>query len=147
MLMELGRSLDLSRVHFPGKIDYDVYVSLLQRSDAHVYLTYPFVASWSLREALACGCAVVGSDTEPVREFITHGKTGVLTPFFDPGALADRIGELLEGGPKVEAMRAAARDWAEKNLAMSDYLANYEALISKLTGQKVPLKKRPRRAA
>ena len=56
-------SIDLSRVAFPGKVDYPVYRRLLQRSDAHVYLTYPFVASWSLREALAIGCAIIGSDT------------------------------------------------------------------------------------
>ena len=147
MLMEVGRTLDTSRVHFPGKIDYESYLALLKRSDAHVYLTYPFVASWSLREALATGCAIVGSDTAPVREFITSGKTGVLTPFFDPGALADRIGELLEGGPKIAAMRVAARRWAEKNLDMDDYLRKYEELIGSLTGQPAPRRRAVRRVA
>jgi glycosyltransferase involved in cell wall biosynthesis len=136
MLAELGKSLDTSRVHFPGKLDYDSYVHLLQRSDAHVYMTYPFVASWSLREALASGCAIVASDTAPVHEFVIHGKTGMLTPFHDPGALADRIAEMLEGGPKVDRMRRNARAWAETHLSMDDYLARYEALIAKLTGQK-----------
>ncbi len=83
MLAELGTSLDTSRVFFPGKLDYENYLHLLQRSDAHVYFTYPFVLSWSLREALSCGCAVIASDTAPVREFITAGETGLLTPFFD----------------------------------------------------------------
>ena len=141
MLAEVGRTLDTSRVHFPGKVDYDSYLKLLQRSDAHVYLTYPFVASWSLREALACGCAIVGSDTAPVQEFVQSGKTGLLTPFFDPGALADRIGDLLEGGPEVARLRANARRWAEKNLDMDDYLRRYELLIASLTGQKA--RKRP----
>ena len=135
MLAQLGSTLDTSRVHFPGKLDYESYVRLLQRSDAHVYLTYPFVASWSLRESLACGCALVVSDTEPVREFVTHGKTGILTSFFDPGALADRIAEVLEGGPAIRAMRRNARSWAEQNLAMDDYLHHYEALIARLAGQ------------
>ena len=135
LVKELGRTLDASRVHFPGKLDYLTYLRLLQRSDAHVYFTYPFVASWSLREALACGCALVCSDTAPVREFVSHGKTGVLTPFFDPGALADRIGETLEGGPRVQRMRAAARAWAERHLRMTDYLSNYEALIARLTAE------------
>ncbi len=149
MLAELGRSLDTGRVHFPGKVDYASYVRLLQRSDAHIYFTYPFVASWSLREALACGCAVVGSDTAPVREFVTHGETGVLTPFFDPGALADRVGEVLAGGPHVRRMRRAARAWAERHLAMDDYLANYEALITRLSGQAVsaPVSARRRRSS
>jgi glycosyltransferase involved in cell wall biosynthesis len=135
LTLELGRSLDASRVHFPGKLDYESYLRLLQRSDAHVYFTYPFVASWSLREAMACGCALVVSDTAPVREFVTHGKTGILTPFFDPGALADRIGEALEGGPKVTRMRGAARHWAENNLSMVDYLDRYEALVGGLIGE------------
>jgi glycosyltransferase involved in cell wall biosynthesis len=91
MLAELGEQIDLKRVVFPGRLDYDIYVRLLQRSDAHVYLTYPFVASWSLREALAMGCAVIGSDTEPVREFITHEQNGLLADFFDPAGLAAKV--------------------------------------------------------
>ena len=145
MISEVGPTLDTSRVHFPGKIDYESYIRLLQRSDAHVYLTYPFVASWSLRESLAVGCAIVGSDTAPVREFISHGKTGLLSPFFDPGALADRIGEVLAGGPAIRAMRVEARRWAEENLDMGNYLRNYEALIASLTGQPGPKKRPPRR--
>jgi glycosyltransferase involved in cell wall biosynthesis len=143
MLAEVGSTLDTSRVHFPGKLDYDSYIRLLQRSDAHVYLTYPFVASWSLREALAIGCAIVGSDTPPVREFVTHGKTGLLSPFFDPGALADRIGETLEAGQAVEERRANARHWAEQHLDMGDYIRNYETLIASLTGQPVARKREP----
>ena len=147
MVAEVGRTLDTSRVHFPGKIDYESYLAMLQRSDAHVYLTYPFVASWSLREAMACGCAIVGSDTDPVREFVTSGETGILTPFFDPGALADRIGDVLEAGPGIRSLRANARRWAENNLDMDDYLSRYESLIAGLTGQQAVPKKRVRRVA
>ena len=132
MLAELGRRLDASRVHFPGRVSHADYIRMLQRSDAHVYFTYPFVVSWSLREALACGCAVVGSDTAPVREFIADGQTGVLTPFFDPAALAHRLCAVLEGGTAVARMRAAARQWAERHLAMDDYLTRYEALIGRV---------------
>ena len=145
ILAELGSALDTSRVHFPGKLDYESYLQLLQRSDAHVYFTYPFVASWSLREALSCGCAIVASDTAPVREFITHGETGLLTPFFDPAALADRLREVLEGGPDVQERRRKARAWAEQHLVMADYLRRYEALISQITGQPVQLAGRPSR--
>ena len=77
MLAEVGKHIDPSRVVFPGRVPYSTYLSVLRRSDAHVYLTYPFVASWSMREAMAIGCAVIGGDTEPVREFITHGKNGL----------------------------------------------------------------------
>ena len=134
MLAQLGTTLDTSRVHFPGKVDYNTYLQLLQRSDTHVYFTYPFVLSWSLRESLSCGCALVASDTAPVREFVKSGDTGLLTSFFDPGALSDRILETLEGGPKVLQRRANARAWAEKNLNMADYIGRYEALISRITG-------------
>ena len=64
-VLHVGDKADAARIVFPGRIEYDIYVRLLQRSDVHVYLTYPFVASWSLREALAMGCVVIGSDISP----------------------------------------------------------------------------------
>jgi glycosyltransferase involved in cell wall biosynthesis len=137
MLAELGDQIDLKRVAFPGRLDYEVYVRLMQRSDAHVYLTYPFVASWSLREALAMGCAVIGSDTDPVREFITDGKNGLLANFFDPAGLATKVVSVLENAALARSLRAEARRYAERNLSMTDYLAGYDGLIRKLTG-KIP---------
>jgi glycosyltransferase involved in cell wall biosynthesis len=134
MLKEVGNGIDPDRVAFPGRLEYATYLHLLQRSDAHVYLTYPFVASWSLREALAIGCAVVGSDTEPVREFVTHGENGLLVSFFDPPALARTVLRVLEETRLARSLREKARQYAEKNLAMDDYLASYEALINRLIG-------------
>ncbi len=133
-LKEVADQIDLSRVAFPGRIDYATYLAMLRRSDAHVYLTYPFVASWSLREALAAGCAIVGSDTEPVREFITHGRNGVLTPFFGPQGLADAVLEVLEDKRLDQKLRTGARRYAERNLAMDDYLRAYVQKIELLTG-------------
>ncbi len=129
MLAQLNGDLDLSWVSFPGRIEYATYLRMLQRSDAHVYLTYPFVASWSLREALAVGCAVVGSDTAPVREFITHRRNGLLTSFFDQRGLADAILEVIEDLALSRRLRRNARRYAEAHLAMPDYLAAYEGLI------------------
>ena len=133
MLAELGDQIDLKRVVFPGRLDYDAYVRLLQRSDAHVYLTYPFVASWSLREALATGCAVIGSDTSPVHEFITHEQNGLLADFFDPAGLAAKVVSVIENAALGRSLRAEARRYAERHLSMTDYLAAYDALISRLT--------------
>ncbi|HYZ62115.1 MAG TPA: glycosyltransferase, partial [Acetobacteraceae bacterium] len=130
MMREVGAQLDPARVSFPGKIDYADFLRLLQRSDAHVYLTYPFVASWSLREALACGCAVVASDTAPVHEFVADGVNGLLTPCLDPARLAERVLELLEDGARAAQFRANARQVAEQTLRMDDYLSNYQALIA-----------------
>jgi glycosyltransferase involved in cell wall biosynthesis len=132
MLNELEGKLDLSRVHFAGRVQYETFVKLLQRSDAHVYLTYPFVASWSLREAMASGCAIVASDTAPVREFIQDRKTGLLAPFLQPDAIADRILEVLEDAALNRRIRKAARAWAVAHLDMDAYLERYEALIGKV---------------
>ncbi len=135
MLREMAGKIDLSRVMFPGRIPYTMFTAMLKRSDAHVYLTYPFVASWSLREAMATGCAVVGSDTQPVREFVQHGATGLLTPCLDPARLADSVLEVLENKPLNRQIRQGAREWAEANLAMPGYLAAYDHLVEQATGR------------
>jgi len=135
MLRELGDGIDRDRVVFPGRVTYDVYLAALRRSDAHVYLTYPFVASWSLREALAIGCPVIGSDTDPVREFITDGDNGLLVPFLDPQAVADQVLGLLEDKALSRTLRGNARQYAERRLAMADYLASYDVAIERLTGE------------
>ena len=129
-------SLDERRVHLVGRIDYGDYRRLLQRSDAHVYLTYPFVASWSLREALASGCAVIGSDTEPVREFIRDGENGLLAPFLDPARVAERVLSVLEDRALSARLRANARRYAERHLAMADYLDAMAGLIERVSGMR-----------
>jgi glycosyltransferase involved in cell wall biosynthesis len=138
-LKEVADQIDPSRISFPGRIDYAAYLAMLKRSDAHVYLTYPFVASWSLREALASGCLVVGSDTEPVREFITHGRTGLLTSFFDPCGLADSVLSVLEDKKLDQKLRAGARHYAERHLGMDDYLLATTQMIETLTGKSMRL--------
>ena len=87
ILRELGSALDLARVHFTGRLPYSDYLKMLQISSAHVYLTYPFVLSWSLIEALSVGCMVIASDTPPVREII-DGANGIAVPFFSIDKLA-----------------------------------------------------------
>ena len=138
MLQELGDKIDPNRVLFPGRLDYKLYAAMLQRSDAHVYLSYPFVASWSLREALASGCVVVGGDTPTVSEFVRHEKNGLLVPFFDSKALANTVLRALEDASLARRLREGARRYAEQQLAMRDYLARYEGLIGKITGVQLP---------
>ena len=89
MLREV--TLDATRTHFLGKLPRAQYIKVLQVSAAHVYLTYPFVLSWSLLEAMACGANIVASDTAPVREVIREGENGVLVPYFDAGRIAEAI--------------------------------------------------------
>lgn len=109
MLDELGDRLDLDRVHFVGKLRYPDYLSLIQLTRVHCYLTYPFVLSWSLTEALSAGGYVVASDTAPVRELIRDGQNGRLVPFFDVPALSGALIRGLEGDPEAAALREAAR--------------------------------------
>ena len=107
-LDEHRRDLDLSRVHFLGRVDYATYLRVLQVSAVHVYLTYPFVLSWSLLEAMAAGCLVVGSATGPVTEVI-DGSNGLLVDFFDPAGLADRVRAALADPARHCGLRARAR--------------------------------------
>jgi len=137
MLTELKGRLDLSRIHFMGKVPYEQHLALLKRSDAHVYLSYPFVASWSLREALACGCVVVGGDAQTISEFVTHGENGLLVPFLNSGALAKSVLHVL-GDAKLDAqLRVGARAYAEQNLDLQAYIARYRGLIGQVAGKKL----------
>ncbi|MBS1036356.1 MULTISPECIES: glycosyltransferase family 4 protein [Gluconobacter] len=132
LLRELEGQLDLSRIHFVGKVAYDDFRALLKRSDAHLYLTYPFVASWSLREAMATGCPIVGSDTAPVSEFITDGLTGRLVPFLEPDRIADVVLELLEDRKQARRLGQDARRYAEAELCLQGYLKRYDALVQEI---------------
>jgi glycosyltransferase involved in cell wall biosynthesis len=98
------------RVHFVGRVPYATYLRVLQISMVHVYLTWPFVLSWSLMEAMSVGCAVVGSDTAPVTEMITDGETGRLVAFDDPAALAAGISDLLNDPDARRRLGAKARE-------------------------------------
>ena len=109
MLKELDGSLDLSRVHFLGKVPYNAFVKILQISRVHVYLTYPFVLSWSMMEAMAAGCLIVGSRTQPVEELIQDCQNGLLVDFFTPADIADRVVEALEDRRAHESIRQNAR--------------------------------------
>ncbi|QPM91599.1 glycosyltransferase [Pseudooceanicola algae] len=101
---------DMARVHFLGRIPYGNFLQMLQVARVHVYLTYPFVLSWSLMEAMACEAAIVASDTEPVREVLRDGETGRLVDFFDGAALADQVCSLLEDAPTRARLGRAARE-------------------------------------
>jgi glycosyltransferase involved in cell wall biosynthesis len=108
-LAEVRDRLDMARVHFMGGVSYDTFLAALQVSSAHVYLTYPFVLSWSALEAMSAGCVVIGSDTAPVREVISSGDNGLLVPFFAIDELAEKVVEVLQEPDRFNAIREAAR--------------------------------------
>jgi glycosyltransferase involved in cell wall biosynthesis len=109
-LDEVAGRVDMGRVHFLGRVPYRDYLSVLQVSSVHVYLTYPFVLSWSLLEAMSAGCAIVGSATAPVQEVIAEGHTGRLFDFFSAQALAERVVELCEDRPQAWRLGQQARE-------------------------------------
>jgi glycosyltransferase involved in cell wall biosynthesis len=106
---------DWSRVHFLGHVPYTVFIPLLQLSSVHVYLTYPFVLSWSLLEAMSVGCAIVASDTQPLHEAIKHNETGRLVDFFDVPKLVDEVCGLLDDPDHRARLGANARAFAQAN--------------------------------
>jgi len=102
--------LDMNRVHFTGLLPYNEYLQVLQASTVHVYLTRPFVLSWSMLEALCTGCLIVASDTSPVKELIQDGVNGLLVDFFNPPEIADRVIEALDNPARMAHIRKKARE-------------------------------------
>lgn len=136
MLAEV--SVDPGRVHFLGRLPYAHYLRLLQVSSAHVYLTVPFVLSWSMLEAMSAGCLVVGSDTAPVREVIEHGKNGLLVDFFKPGEIVEAVEQVLDHPDRMQALRDAARQTIVERYEVRQSLRAYGNLIGALlTGKKM----------
>ena len=109
LLEEMGSSLDISRVHFLGRVPYLRFLDILHVSRVHIYLTYPFVLSWSMLEAMASGCLVVGSRTAPVEEVITDGVNGLLVDFFSHEEVTERTLEALRDARHHDGLRIAAR--------------------------------------
>ena len=105
---EVAEHIDRKRIHFTGRLPYSDYLSALQVSSVHVYLTYPFVLSWSLLEAMSAGCLVIGSDTPPVRE-VLNNENGLLVPFFDAEALAEQVIDALAFPRWFRSIRTQAR--------------------------------------
>ncbi|MBN9888833.1 glycosyltransferase family 4 protein [Salipiger abyssi] len=105
---------DWQRVHFLGRVPYERFLSMMQVSRVHVYLTYPFVLSWSLLEAMSAECAIIASDTEPVREALTEDETGWLVDFFDHAALVERLCALLDDPEARARLGANARALARE---------------------------------
>jgi glycosyltransferase involved in cell wall biosynthesis len=139
MLQELGDKLDLTRVHFVGMLEYHDYLNLLQVSSVHVYLTYPFVLSWSFIEAMACGCLIVGSRTPPVLEVLQNGSNGLAVDFFAPKAIANRIESALEHPDRMQALRDAARRTAVERFDLKKVLLpRWNTLFSDLINGRRP---------
>lgn len=127
--------LDLSRVHFTGLLPYSEYLKVLQASSVHVYLTRPFVLSWSMLEAMSAGCVIVGSSTQPVQEVIRDGENGLLTDFFSPAAIAGRVEEALDNRQAMESVRARARETIIERYDLKKLLPRHIEMMRQVAGK------------
>ncbi len=121
------------KVHFLGEVDYEDYLKVLQISSVHIYLTYPFVLSWSLVEAMATGCAIIASDTGPLQEIIQPENNGLMVEFFDYEALSKKISELLHNPEKSRQLGVAARKTVIQHYRYQYAIQQYLKLIHTLT--------------
>jgi glycosyltransferase involved in cell wall biosynthesis len=131
---QLGDRLDWRRIHLLGKVPHEVLREVYRVSAAHVYLSYPFVLSWSLLEAMSCGATVVGSATAPVQELIQHGKTGLLVPFGDAEALARTLLAALQQPAALAPVRQRARQHIQAHYALSACLQRQLQLVDAVAG-------------
>ena len=106
---EVADRIDRRRVHFVGRLPHEVLTQLMQVAAVHLYLTYPFVLSWSLMEAMSIGCLIVASRTAPVEELIEHSRTGLLVDFFDAHQIALTVADALQRRAELIPLRRAAR--------------------------------------
>jgi glycosyltransferase involved in cell wall biosynthesis len=137
----LAAELDPARVHFLGRVTHERMLAALRLSSAHVYYSYPFVLSWSIVEAMASGCYVIGSDTAPVRDAIEDGVNGRLSPFFDVDALSQALIDACRDPQASAPLRAAARETA---VAKFSRAAGRAAWLDLLTGLGLEIPPDPR---
>jgi glycosyltransferase involved in cell wall biosynthesis len=132
-LEEVQDRIDQSRVAFVGHIPYPAFIALMQISCAHVYLTYPFVLSWSMLEAMSCGAPIIGSATQPVQEVIEHGRNGLLVDFFDYEAIARTVAEVANNRERYQGMRQMARQTVQERYDLNRIcLPQQKALIERV---------------
>ena len=138
-LDEVRTRIDPSRVHFVGQLPYGVLINLFRMSSCHIYLTYPFVLSWSMIDAMSAGALVLGSRTGPVQEVICDGDNGLLVDFFDHEAVARQAAEVLEQPERFRALRERARRTVvERYSLMTHCLPRQLALVSALCRGELP---------
>ncbi|MGM0610134.1 MAG: glycosyltransferase [Thermodesulfobacteriota bacterium] len=134
MLAELGAEAE--RIHFTGPLPYGKYRDILRLSNVHVYLTRPFVLSWSCLEAMSCGCLVVGSNTPPVREVLKDGGNGLLAEFSDPEDISAKINTALDYPSFMGSLRKNARQTILENYSLEKLLPVHLEMVQKAVSGK-----------
>jgi glycosyltransferase involved in cell wall biosynthesis len=132
--------IDESRIHFLGRLPYDEYLRVLQVSQVHIYLTVPFVLSWSMLEAMSSAALVIGSATPPVEEVIEDGRNGLLCDFFSPADIADKVDQVLDHPDRMAALRTRARQTILDRFALSRMLPRQLKLVEAVAARALPPK-------
>lgn len=138
-LREIDGCYDPSLVHFVGPVSHQNLISLFRISSCHVYLTYPFVLSWSLLEAMSCGCAIVGSNTQPVQELIVDGRNGLLVDFFSPDQVAEAVSSLLTDQKFANSMGSKARELICSRYRIDQCVPRHLALMDLVASGSLPV--------
>ncbi len=121
--------LDMSRIHFPGLVDFETLRGIFRISSVHVYLTAPFVLSWSMIEAMSTGCVILGSDTAPVQEVIRDGENGFLVDLLDSDKIAERILDIVKNKASLAEVRRKARETILLNYDAKNMLSCHRQMI------------------
>lgn len=134
MLKKLN--IDMSRVHFVGGLTFNDYLKILQISSVHIYSTMPFVLSWSILEAMACGCCIVASSTEPVLEVIKDNENGLLFDFYNVDELVKKVDYALKNKEKMKEIRKNARQTVLEKYDLKDCLAKQLEYMQEIIGNR-----------
>ena len=126
---------DLSRIKFVGNVPPDVLAQVLSISDLHIYLTAPFVLSWSLLNAMACECTLLTSATPPVEEFVEDGRNGLLRDFFDVDGLTEAALEVLADPAAHRGLGQVARADIERAYSVDEIIPQMESFYRKVVAQ------------
>ena len=134
METEVGHLIDWDRLHFIGQVPYSEFQKIIQISRCHIYLTMPFVLSWSMLESMSMQATIVASDVLPVREVLTHGENGLLVDFFDAQAIAEQVAEVCANPDKFAHLGQAARQHVVKNydffsVCLPEHIRQINALV------------------
>lgn len=129
--------LDETRIHWTGQVNYNYYLQILNASQLHLYMTIPFMISWSLVESMAMACPIVASNTEPVREFITDNHNGRLTEFFDQAQLVANMEWMLDHKEEAKKLGEAARNTVIESYNHEKILPRYTQLIKDISQGKI----------
>lgn len=127
---------DLSRFDFIGRVPPEVLAQVFSITDLHLYLTVPFVLSWSLMNALSCGSVVLASNTAPVREMIQHERNGLLVDFFDVDGFADLANEVLDHPARYRPLGEAGRRMIEEQYSVEVCFPRWKKMIEETLNQR-----------